>query len=131
MKLSAAIAGFIGSMALLLGEILILIRLGWIRECDMYLSLIPALYFLFYISLNIKMKESPIYIKIRYVSMVTYFIHVWVLAIIYEMFVVMGVTWLNYGMLLVLAMIASVGVSALIVYLSNAEKGEFLKRLYR
>ncbi len=66
---------FIGSVLFYAAEFLIVSKLGWIREFDMYLGLIPTVFLLFYISLNINLPDRPIYKKLRNISGLVYFSH--------------------------------------------------------
>ncbi len=56
-------------------EVFALTRLDWIREYDMYIGLIPTVFFLFYVSITVKLPDSPIYKKIRTLSSLIYYIH--------------------------------------------------------
>ncbi len=56
-------------------EVFALTRLDWIREYDMYLGLIPTVFFLFYVSITVKLPDSPIYKKMRTLSSLIYYIH--------------------------------------------------------
>ena len=57
-------------------EVFALTRLDWIREYDMYLGLIPTVFFLFYVSITVKLPDSPIYKKMRTLSSLIYYIHI-------------------------------------------------------
>ncbi len=63
------------SFFLLCAEVFALAKLGWIREYDMYIGLIPTVFFLFYVSITVKLPDSPIYKKIRTLSSLIYYIH--------------------------------------------------------
>lgn len=63
------------SFFLLCAEVFALAKLGWIREYDMYLGLIPTVFFLFYVSITVKLPDSPRYKKIRTLSSLIYFVH--------------------------------------------------------
>lgn len=63
------------SFFLLCAEVFALAKLGWIREYDMYLGLIPTVFFMFYSSVTVELPDSPIYKKMRILSSLIYFVH--------------------------------------------------------
>lgn len=75
MKLKAAVLGLIASFAFLGVEIFTLTRLEWIKGYDMYLGLIPAVFFLFYVCLAVEIPYRPIYRNMRTLSSLIYYLH--------------------------------------------------------
>ena len=66
---------FAVSALLFAAEAFTLSRLEWIKEYDMYLGLIPTVFFMFYICTNTKLPDSRIYFKMRNTSALIYFSH--------------------------------------------------------
>lgn len=56
-------------------EVFVLTRLSWIREYDMYLGLIPTVFFSFYTAANIRLTDKGIYKELRAMSALIYFSH--------------------------------------------------------
>lgn len=75
MKLKTAVICFAGSFMLFAAEVFTLFRLAWIREYDMFFGIVPTVFFLFYISLNISLPNKKIYRKMRILSALVYFSH--------------------------------------------------------
>lgn len=75
LKLKYAYVCFAVSAALYASEVLTLVKHDWIKEYDMFLGLIPTVFFMFYICINIKLPDSRIYIKLRNTSALIYFSH--------------------------------------------------------
>ncbi|MCD7790740.1 MAG: hypothetical protein LUH55_09490 [Bacteroides thetaiotaomicron] len=78
MKQSTAITGFVISMLLMFGEAYIVGYFNLARDNDMYVSLIPAIFFLFYIATHIDAEETTVTIALRKYSSFIYFIHLWI-----------------------------------------------------
>lgn len=70
-----AFLGLLISMGMLVFEALMLNKLKLAKDTNMYVSLIPTVYFLMLFSVNLKMKPKKIYVRIRHVGVVTYFSH--------------------------------------------------------
>lgn len=75
LKRWVCVSGFITSLLLLLAEAVILNRLKISKDFYMYLSLIPATFFLFYIATHIHLKNSKIYGVLRILGSLIYFSH--------------------------------------------------------
>ena len=69
---------FIASMCCLGGEVYLLRQHKMFADYNMYIFLIPAVFFLFYIAYNIKLKDRPIYEKLRTIGLLIYFLHIMV-----------------------------------------------------
>jgi len=78
MKFRDAVLGLCISMSLLLLESLFVEYYSLARNHDMYISLIPTTFFLFYIVTHIELKERRIYEHLRKVGFLVYLIHIWV-----------------------------------------------------
>lgn len=71
----ASLVGFIVSMLCLFIEALWLRRHDFQIEYNMYIFLLPAVYFLFAFASNVQLKDHPIYKHLRKLSMMIYFSH--------------------------------------------------------
>lgn len=81
-KSSLALIGFIFSMLLMLGEFILLTNLHWIKRYDMYLFLVPATVFLFFLVKSINFKDNQIYKMLRQVSILIFYTHMWIYTIV-------------------------------------------------
>ena len=77
-KFKYAVVGLCMSLFFLLLESLFVEYYSFARNHDMYISLIPATFFLFYIVTHIDLKERKIYGHLRKVGFLIYLIHIWV-----------------------------------------------------
>ena len=125
-----AVAGFVCSMALLLAEIVVLLRMGWIREYDMYLFLVPAVYFLFNIAARLEMKPRRIYPLLRKASALVYFVFMisrWITDRLLGMPFMPGWAWyMRFGCVLALSLLAS----ATVIFLSKRRPFRWMRKLY-
>ncbi|MCD7771679.1 MAG: acyltransferase [Oscillospiraceae bacterium] len=78
MRQSTAIIGFIVSMLVMLIEAFATEYFDLARMHDLYISLVPALFFLFYIITHFEIKETKVTIAMRKYSSIIYFVHLWV-----------------------------------------------------
>lgn len=78
-----ALTGFAVSLMLMLTEAFLVRRyIGNIGN-DMYLMLLPAAFFMFSFAINVRLKDRPIYRKLRTVGVLVYFTHLLVKEITY------------------------------------------------
>ncbi len=82
LRRSTAIMGFIISMLFMFAEVLCIKHFELSVINDMYVFLLPALFFLFYIATHIEIKETATTIAFRKYSSIIYFVHMWVYFII-------------------------------------------------
>jgi hypothetical protein len=75
MELKMAIIGFIGSMALFFDEVLFVCYFEWKLEKDMYIFLVPAVFFMFYIATHIELNHNPIYKHLRELGILIFYWH--------------------------------------------------------
>ena len=75
-----ACIGFLLSTGLLIGEYFCLDSLHWMRNSDVYISLLPASFFLFCWLKDIPLTDNPIYKKLRLFSELVFLTHLIVLA---------------------------------------------------
>lgn len=75
MRFRSSVIGFLISMLLLSFEVLIVTYLGYRRESDMYIFLVPAAFFLFYIASHFVIKASAICKKLQRLALLIYLVH--------------------------------------------------------
>lgn len=125
-SLKQAVAGFVCSMALLLAEVVILLNIGWIREYDMYVFLVPAVFFLFCIAARLELKQRRVYLILRKLSALVYFVFM-IARWFVDRLPVPGWAWfVRFWGVLVLSLLAS----ALIIFLSERRPFKWLKKVY-
>lgn len=136
-KYAYAILGFVISMILLLAEIGLVKCYGKILYSDVYIFLLPATFFLFYLVIHFEMQQSRITNSLRMYSMLIYFIHSWidfpVISVINRIYAnITGVK--DYQMHSLLRFVIVLGVSMflakLILDLSQKEKFDWLRKFY-
>ncbi len=132
MSFRVAAIGFFVSMILLFAEFYLLKHYSNPKDYNMFLFLLPASFFLFYIASHIKLLNSVVYKKIRIVGVLIYFLHPFV-----NFFVVLGIKFLkhriglNFSFLeFIISIILVIVVSIIIERLSKLEKFKWLRYLY-
>ena len=75
MSNKTALIGFAASMLVLFAERYLVKAVSPTVNLDMMISLIPAVFFLFYFASHIGLKDRPIYKKMRASGMIIYFMH--------------------------------------------------------
>ena len=132
MRLFVAWIGLLLSWGLLMAEAFILKKIFDPLDYNMYLSLIPSTFFLFYIASHIRLKDRPIYEKLRKISILVFFLHQLVRRIIDWIFegihAAFGVELSCAVLLSTIILVTALAV--LIERLSEKEKCRWLKYLY-
>ena len=85
-KLRNSVIGFVLSMAFLFVEVFTLNYYDIPFDNNMYVFLLPAVFFLFSIAYTIQLRDSGIYIRLRKIGVLVYFLHMAV-----NTFVVLGI----------------------------------------
>lgn len=83
MSLLQSISGFIISVILLGVEVLVLFKFNLMLDSNMYLMLLPSVYFMLYAVISMNLKDNTVYKELRILSSLIYFIHI----LIYTVFV--------------------------------------------
>ena len=128
-KKSAAI-GFAAALFLMLAEALILNHIGFIRASDLYLFLPPSVFFLFSIVSRVELDDQPLCSKMRNLSSLMFYMHMWVREAIYHCakrllgFEIKGLLHFGFTLLLTLA------ISYLVLKLSEQKRFRWMKKLY-
>ena len=127
-----AIVGLMISIILMYIEIYFLKFYSHPKKFDIYLSLLPASFFLFYIAAHINLKDRPIYSKLRIIGLFIFFIHLFIQYFV-ELFIrilynknIVNITKFQY----IITMFITVILAIFIEKLSKKEKFSWLKYLY-
>ncbi len=75
MNSSTAVGGLVISLAVMFFEIYFLRHYSQPKDFNMVASLFPVVFFLFYISTHIQLKDRPIYGSLRIIGLVIFFTH--------------------------------------------------------
>lgn len=78
MKTIHAAIGFVGSMTLLIAEVYLLEHHGICKDYNMFLSLLPAAFFLFALAISVKGRSDGKYEKLQTIGVLIYYMHVMV-----------------------------------------------------
>lgn len=128
----AAYLGTLISFFLLVFETFLLMNYSKPKDYNIFLSLIPLTFFSFYMLMNIKLKNKPIYKKLRIISILIYFSHPLFIyisnLIIKSINTKTNIDLINYQFLLVI--ILTLSFSIVIEKISQKEKFKLFKYLY-
>ncbi len=128
MNFAVAVFGFFISTGLLLLEAGLLKYYSDPKDYNMYISLLPTVFFLFYIATHINFKDRKIYSKLRVVGMLIFYLHLFV------QFVVNYVAEnleLNFDMYSIIIVLILTSVIAFIIeWMSRKEKFSWLRWFY-
>jgi len=131
LKPKASLLGLSASIICLVAEAFLLEYYGIPFRYDMYISSLPATFFLFSLSLSIPLKDRPIYKRLRNIGVIFYFSH-----ILIDKFVSVGLRILGrlsgielIGFEFVLSMICCLLFAAFAEWLSRKEKLKWLNLL--
>ena len=122
------ISVFAVSFALFIAETFVLQNLGWIREPDIYVFLVPTVFFMFCTVSNIELKERKIYRYLREQSTLIFFLHLWVSAVLNLVLEKAGFELNNSALNYVVVVVATILISHIIIILSR--KFKWIKKLY-
>ena len=92
----------------------------------MYLFLVPASFFLFYLALRIRLKPHPVYAYLRVLSSLVFFLHWWVMVIMSHLLPPLGLEGFRFSF----TAVTTLALSLLITCLSRRPGFAFLKKLY-
>ncbi len=125
-------------IGLLISYILLMIETTFLsnhfnpKDYNMYISIVPLIFFTFYMLLNIKLKDRPIYKKLRILSTLIYFSHrmfiYFTSRIIRNLYYKHAIDLSNYR--LIITILLTISFAILIEELSKTKKLKFLKYLY-
>lgn len=131
-NVKVAFLGFVISMGLLVIESFMLNINGFSKAFNMYISLLPATFFLFHIATNINLKDSKVYGKMRVIGVLIYYLHLLAKYFTRKIFVLIneytGVDLTAF--LCVASILLAILMAVLIEALSHKEKFKWLHILY-
>lgn len=122
--------GFLISMVVMGIEVMVFQSIGYFREHDMCIFLIPATVFLFCTILKTDLPDGPLYKICRRISILIFFSHMWVKRVICSVFEILGKPISLSFRLFILTFTVSFGISYLIIVLSEKARFRWLKNLY-
>lgn len=125
-----AFIGLVVSLGLFLLELAFVTYFRLARGYDMYIFLVPAAYFLFVLSINIQLPDNKIYITLRHLSSLVFYIHLLIAFIIRKAFSIAGTDIESTRMLFALTVVFSILCSLLIIKLSGYERFKWLRTIY-
>lgn len=132
LPMPVAVLGFCLSMLMQVAEVYILRRFVAAEECNLSISLMPALFFLMYIALHLELPDSPVYKKLRAIGILAFFSHFFINRLVTMFFLTMqtdfGIDLFSFRYLISVPL--TYGASALIEYLSRKPKLRCLRYLY-
>lgn len=126
-----AVSGFIISVLCLIFEGYMLDRFSAPRDYNMTVSLLPAVFFLFYLATHIRLKSRPVYKKMRTVGVLVYFLHLLVYRFVYNAVKALAVYLPHISSFtFILTVAAAAALAALIMSASRRKRFRLLRYLY-
>ena len=92
-KAPVAMLGLFLSVIALIGEAFIIHRFGLAKDHNMYISLLPAVFFLLYIALHLQIKSYSFYKTLRITGIIIFFSHLFVHSILKGCFLLASIVW--------------------------------------
>lgn len=131
-NIKVAFLGFVASMGMLVVESFILNINGFSKTFNMYISLLPATFFLFCIATGIKLKDNKVYGKLRVIGVLIYYLHLFAKYLTTQIFVTIneytGVDLTAF--VCVASILLATLMAVLIEALSRKEKFKWLQVFY-
>ena len=132
--LKASIIGFFISFFAFAVEVLVVTKFNWAFYTEMYLFLIPSVFFLFHISINVHLPDSKIWKELRQSGILIYFTFLLVKRLMVEVLSsyedVLENKHLYSIVLYILVSATSFVISIIIMRVSCLERFKWLKRIY-
>lgn len=128
MNMAVAFTGFVISMGCSLLEAGLLKHYSEPKDYNMYVSLLPAVFFLFYIATHINLKDRKIYSKLRVVGMMIFYLHLFVRFLVNYVAEFLSLDFANDNLIIILAISCAIGF--IVEWLSHKEKFGWVKWLY-
>jgi len=124
------LAGFVISMTLMFGEVVILKYFDFVRARDMYLFLVPATIFLFGTVYNLHLKDNKVYPYLRILSSLIFYMHLWIFRIVNHLLTKLNINFKDTMLCFVFTVLITIICSIIIIKLSDIHKFKWLKKLY-
>ena len=133
MKTARAALGLGFSLALMVVEAMVLQKLELSKDHNMFLLLLPAAFFLFALSLSLKLEPRPVYVHLRSIGALNYYAHIMVAKIVAILFEILTkLTNISLSPYLFPAITAASLLTVTGIYrLSRHEKFTWIQYLYR
>lgn len=128
MNMAVAFIGFVVSMGFLLLEAGLLKHYSEPKDYNIYVSLLPAVFFLFYIATHINLKDRKIYSKLRVVGMMIFYLHHMVQFVVNYVADFLSLDFAKNNIILVLVISCVLGF--IVEWLSHKERFSWVKWLY-
>ena len=134
-KMWIAVIAFCASMCLVVAEAYVLYSFKIAEKYNMYIFLLPAIFFLFYISANIRLKPRMIYKRLRIVGMLVFYMHLLVYYLINTFGIkimerIIGIQITQPFIIFSITLGVTIGVAILIERLSLTNRFRVLRYLY-
>ena len=128
MNFAVAVVGFFISTGLLLLEAGLLKHYSDPKDYNMYISLLPTVFFLFYIATHINLKDRKIYSKLRVVGMLIFYLHLFVQFVVNYVAENLELNFDKYSIIIVLILTSVI--AFIIERMSHKEKFSWLRWFY-
>ena len=125
-----ALWGFIISMLFMFIETIVVRHFNLAKQQDMYLFLVPVTFFLFDLVLHMEIKERKIYSILRVLSVLIFYIHVWIIFIVNESFDYLNIDVNSTTLKFILVIFLSILVSCGILKISRMKQFWWFQYLY-
>ena len=127
----STLIGLVVSFILMFIEAMGLKQLGFVRDANMYLFLVPVTWFMFGLIVNYRISsKSTIFETLKALSSLMFYIHLWIKWFLNKFFIIIGVNVDKTCLLFILAVCVSIVASYVIYSVSNIERFNWLKKLY-
>lgn len=129
LRLSTALAGFIGSTLCMCAEVFLLEQNNISTSNNMYISLLPVVFFLFAFTSSLPLASRPIYAKLRTVGVLVYFLHlfinrgIWAVKMFLYKFIHLDIQPLQFFIVLAAAVLIAFGIE----WLSHKERFKWIQ----
>ena len=132
-KPAPAAAGFLSSLALLVLEACTLEKFGYCQNYNMYLSLLPATFFLFALATSMVLPKHVRYERMQIMGSLIYYMHICVsIAVELGFSLVMKYLGLDlYAHIFLTTVLATVAAAWLILRISGCSRFRWVQYLYR
>lgn len=127
---SKSLVLFIVSMIMMLFEVFLAKKYGFIRERDMFVFLVPAAFFMFNFVKQVKLRDNTKYRVLRVMSSLMFYTHLWVSWIMSKAIKVAGINTHNSCIRFIVVLFATMLLSYIIYILSNRRRFKWLKVIY-
>lgn len=130
-NMKKAVCGFVISFLLMFFEVFFVQHFHLVKGFDMYIFLVPTIFFLFYIAKNAKLKDNRIYPKLRQLSSLIFYTHLLVETIVSKLYLnLFNINSLETSLKFIIVLSATIAFSLGIIELSKCKYFHWLKKIY-